>query len=294
MNVKRIKFSDILIYVTFILLSVFILYPIWCILAVSLTGAREVMQFGFSLWPKEPDFSSYRYLIEDAGTILKAYATTISVAVVGTLIGCFASSLYAYVLSRRDFPLAKLFSFLILFTMFFNGGMAASYMVNVTVLNLKNTFWILVLPSAFGAVNVIIARAYFMQLPYSMIESAKIDGANEYIIFAKIIFPLSKPAVATICLTLFINYWNAYYEAMMYMDTGHLVTIQLLLHRLMADVEFLKANASTVFAQQQLAQLPGDSLRMAVCAITVFPVLLVFPRFQKYFVKGMAIGAVKE
>ena len=133
-----------------------------------------------------------------------------------------------------------------------------------------------------------------MQLPNSMIESAKIDGADEYTIFGQLVFPLSKPAVATVCLTLFINYWNAYYEAMMYMDTGRYVTIQLLLQRLMANVDFLKQYSSSDFAQMQLAQLPGDSLRMAVCAVIVIPVLLVFPRFQKYFVKGMAIGSVKE
>jgi len=294
MKVKKIKFSDFLIYALFILLCVFILYPIWCIVAVSLTSADEVSKYGFSIWPRQVDVSAYRYLIADSKTILKAYGTTISVAFVGMLTGCFTCSLYAYVLSRRDFFLSKLLSFLLLFTMFFGGGMAASYIVNVALLDLKNTFWILVLPSAFGAINVIIARAYFMQLPFSMIESAKIDGASEYAIFIRIVFPLSKPAIATICLTLFINYWNAYYEAMMYMDTGYLVTIQLLLHRLMQNVEFLKANANTALAQQELAKLPGDSLRMAVCALTVIPVLLVFPRFQKYFVKGMAIGAVKE
>ncbi|MBR2950965.1 MAG: carbohydrate ABC transporter permease [Lachnospiraceae bacterium] len=294
MSKKKITLEDTLIYAIFILLSLFILYPIWCILSVSVTNAAEITQFGFTLWPKHLDLASYEYLLKDSGTILKAYGTTISVAVVGTVIGCFTSTLYAYVLSKRNFPLVKLFSFLLLFTMFFNGGMAASYIVNVSILNLKNSFWILVLPSAFGSVNVIIARAYFMQLPNSMIESAKIDGADEYTIFGQLVFPLSKPAVATVCLTLFINYWNAYYEAMMYMDTGRYVTIQLLLQRLMANVDFLKQYSSSDFAQMQLAQLPGDSLRMAVCAVIVIPVLLVFPRFQKYFVKGMAIGSVKE
>lgn len=147
---------------------------------------------------------------------------------------------------------------------------------------------------AFSAMNTIIMRAYYEKLPYSMIESAKIDGASEYQIFWRMMFPLAKPALATICLTLFVAYWNAYYEAMMYMDTGNYVTIQLLLQRMLEKVDFLKNNASTGLLGAEAAKLPGEAMRMAMCVLTVAPMLLVFPRFQKYFVKGMAIGSVKE
>ena len=142
--------------------------------------------------------------------------------------------------------------------------------------------------------NTIIMRAYYEKLPYSIIESAKMDGASEYTIYARIMFPLSLPGVATICLTLFVYYWNSYYEAMMYMDMGNYTTIQLLLQRMLAKVDFLKNNAGSGLLSAEVADLPGESLRMAMCVLTVVPMMFVFPCFQKYFVKGMAIGAVKE
>lgn len=297
MTIKRIKnkkINKIVIYAIFIFFCLFILYPIWCIVSVSLTGKEEITTLGFSLFPHHIDISAYKFLYQDAGTILRSYWITIAVSFVGTIIGAVTTAMYAYVLSKRDYPIKKILSFLLLFTMFFGGGMAAKYIVNVSFLGLKNTFWVLVLPQAFSAINVIILRAYYLQLPYSMVESAKIDGSGEYGILLKIMIPLSKPALATVCLTLFITYWNAYYEAMMYMDTGRYVTIQLLLHRLMSNVDFLKSNSSSILSQQEIKKLPGDSLRMAVCTVTIVPVLIVFPRFQKYFVKGMALGAVKE
>lgn len=143
--------------------------------------------------------------------------------------------------------------------------------------------------------NTIIMRAYYEKLPYSMIESAKIDGASEYQIFWRMMFPLAKPALATICLTLFVAYWNAYYEAMMYMDTGNYVTIQWLLQRYAGKGStFSRITRLRGCSAAEAAKLPGEAMRMAMCVLTVAPMLLVFPRFQKYFVKGMAIGSVKE
>ena len=224
----------------------------------------------------------------------QAYGTTIFVSVVGTAIGCLVTSLYAYAISRTTFRWRGVLSLFVTFTMFFSGGMAAQYITYVKLLNLKNSIWVLILPGAFSAMNTIIMRAYYEKLPYSMIESAKIDGASEYQIFWRMMFPLAKPALATICLTLFVAYWNAYYEAMMYMDTGNYVTIQLLLQRMLEKVDFLKNNASTGLLGAEAAKLPGEAMRMAMCVLTVAPMLLVFPRFQKYSVKGMAIGSVKE
>lgn len=226
--------------------------------------------------------------------LAKAYGTTILVSVAGTAVGVVVTSMYAYAVSRRDFKLKSLFSFLVMFTMFFNGGMSATYIIYVNVLKLKNSIWVLILPGTFTAMGMIIVRSYFQSLPHSMVESAMLDGAGEYTIFLKLMVPLAKPALATLALTVFITKWNCYYEAMMYMDTGNWVTIQLLLQRMLSQVEFLKKYSSQVnLVGYDMKLVASDSMNMAMCVLTVLPTLLVFPRFQKYFIKGMAIGSVK-
>ena len=291
---KRKKSGILIIYFIFILLCLGIIYPFLCVTSVSLSSAEDIKQYGFRIFPKRLDFSAYAYLFHDRKMLLQAYGTTIFVSVVGTVIGCIVTSLYAYAISRTTFHWRGILTLFVTFTMFFSGGMAAQYITYVKILNLKNSIWVLILPGSFTAMNTIIMRAYFEKLPYSMIESAKIDGAGEYQIFCRIMFPLSRPALATICLTLFVAYWNSYYEAMMYMDTGNYVTIQLLLQRMLEKVDFLKNNASAGMLSAEAAKLPSEAMRMAMCVLTVVPMLLVFPRFQKYFVKGMAIGSVKE
>lgn len=290
---KKNRFGTFLIYLLFTLLCLGILYPFVCVVSVSLTSADDIREYGFRLIPKHLDFSSYVFLFKDTKMLLQAYGTTILVSVLGTLIGCAVTSLYAYAISRTNFRGRNALSLFVMFTMFFGGGMAAQYITYVQYLNLKNSLWVLILPGAFSAMNTIIMRSYYEKLPYSMVESAKIDGASEYQIFGKIMFPLAKPALATVCLTLFVAYWNSYYEAMMYMDTGNYVTIQLLLQRMMAKIDFLKNSAAPGMMAEMAKDLPNESMRMSMCVLTVTPMLLVFPRFQKYFVKGMAIGSVK-
>lgn len=294
MKSKNSGIGDVLIYLIFIIVCIGILYPFWCIVSVSFMSAKEISSRGFSLWPGQLDFTAYKSIFVNPAHMLKAYGTTILVAVLGTLIGGIVTTLYAYTLSRKSYPFRRVLSFYSTFTMFFSGGMAAKYIITVSVLNLKNSLWVLILPIAFSAMNVIIVKAYFEQLPYSLVESAKIDGASEYTVFARIMFPLAKPAIATICLTMFVTYWNSYYEAMMYMDSGNYVTIQLLLQRMFDRIELAKSMASSGLAMADSSTVPTEAYRMAMCVMTVIPMVLVFPRFQKYFVKGMAIGAVKE
>ncbi len=291
---KKKRVSIFWIYGIFILLCLAIIYPFLCVLSVSLSTTASIKEYGFTVFPKVIDFSSYAYLFKDPSILLSAYGTTILVSISGTLIGCIVTSLYAYAISRTNFRGRNILSLIVTFTMFFSGGMSAQYITYVNILKLKNSIWVLILPTAFTAMNVIIMRAYYEKLPYSMVESAKIDGASEYQIFFRIMFPLAKPALATIALTLFVGFWNAYYEAMMYMDTGHYVTIQLLLQRMLDKVDFLKNNATSGMLSAAAAELPSEAMRMAMCVLTVAPMLIVFPNFQKYFVKGMAIGSVKE
>ena len=268
---KKNRIGTVFIYLIFIVLCLAILYPFLCVLSVSLSSAEDIKLYGFRVLPKHLDFSAYSYLFRDSKMLWQAYGTTIFVSVVGTAIGCLVTSLYAYAISRTTFRWRGVLSLFVTFTMFFSGGMAAQYITYVKLLNLKNSIWVLILPGAFSAMNTIIMRAYYEKLPYSMIESAKIDGASEYQIFWRMMFPLAKPALATICLTLFVAYWNAYYEAMMYMDTGNYVTIQLLLQRMLEKVDFLKNNASTGLLGAEAAKLPDyvpDGARLVqICGL---------------------------
>ena len=225
---KKNRIGTVFIYLIFIVLCLAILYPFLCVLSVSLSSAEDIKQYGFRVIPKHLDFSAYSYLFRDSKMLWQAYGTTIFVSVVGTAIGCLVTSLYAYAISRTTFRWRSVLSLFVTFTMFFSGGMAAQYITYVKLLNLKNSIWVLILPGAFSAMNTIIMRAYYEKLPYSMIESAKIDGAGEYQIFWRMMFPLAKPALATICLTLFVAYWNAYYEAMMYTEHERLKPVAVL------------------------------------------------------------------
>lgn len=291
MRKKKINVPNILIHIFFCILCLMILYPFWCIFASSLVTTEEIATTGFSLWPLEPTFQAYEELFLRGKSILEAYGTTFFVSISSALLGVAVSAMYAYTMSRKSFPMRRVLAFIATFTMYFSGGMAATYIVNVNMLHLKNNILVLILPGTFSVMQMVIIRSFFDNLPHALIESAKLDGANEYTTFFRIMLPLAKPALATVCLMLFVSKWNSYYEAMMYMDTGHYVTIQLLLHRMMEQAEFIKEYAGSGFDQSM--QAPTEALRMAMCVITILPMLCVFPFFQKYFVKGMAIGSVK-
>ena len=290
MRKKKIDTGNLIIHIFFCVLCLLMLYPFWCVISASLVSTEEIYTVGFNLWPNTPSLDSYTALFQRIGSVLKAYGTTIFVAVVGSFFGVLVSAAYAYSLSRKSFPIRRILAFIATFTMYFSGGMAASYIIIVNVLKLKNSLLVLILPGAFNVMQMVVIRSFFDNLPYALIESAKLDGANEYTIFFRIMLPLAKPALATVCLMLFVGYWNSYYEAMMYMDTGHYVTIQLLLHRMMQRTEFVKEFAG--FGVSDVGA-PSEALRMAMCVLTVLPMVCIFPFFQKYFVKGMAIGSVK-
>lgn len=291
MRKKKINVSNLLIHIFFCVLCLMVLYPFWCIFSASLVTTEEVAEVGFSLWPQAPSFQAYTELFQRSKAIFKAYGTTFFVSICSAFLGVLTSASYAYAVSRKSFRMRRVLAFIATFTMYFSGGMAASYIVNVNILHLKNNILILILPGTFSVMQMVIIRSFFDSLPYGLIESAKLDGANEYTTFFRIMLPLAKPALATVCLMLFVSKWNSYYEAMMYMDTGKHVTIQLLLHRMMQEVDFIKSYAG--FGLVDSMQAPSEALRMAMCVITVLPMLCVFPFFQKYFVKGMAIGSVK-
>lgn len=288
---KKIDIVNLFIHLFFVVLCLVMIYPFISMLSVSLLSQEEMMDIGYSVWPKNPTLESYKLVLQNFSPIAKALGTSFFVCVTGTLLTVILNAMYAYAVSRPTFPARRIINFILLFTMFFGGGASASYIVNVNWLHLKNNLLILIVPGTIGAMSVIIIRSFFQGLPYGLVESAKLDGASEYQIFFRIMIPLSTPALGTIAISSFIGYWNAYYAPMMYFDYGKATTLSLYLQRLMDRMSMIKDIAN--LPQEILDTIPSEGTAMAVACITVLPMVFVFPWFQKYFVKGMAIGAVK-
>jgi putative aldouronate transport system permease protein len=206
--------------------------------------------------------------------------------------------MYAYVTALRDFPLRKQLTWFLFFTMLFSGGLVPSYILNVRYYGLRDTFWILVLPGLVSANMVIILRTFIRtSIPESLLEAAKIDGAGHFRTFFEIVLPLSKAGVATVGLFTFVAKWNDWFTGMLYIENAKLVPLQTLLTKLQNSVDFLKNNsqmAGTADGMAMLRSLPGTNLRMACTVVAIAPLLIAYPFFQRYFVKGMTIGSIKE
>ncbi|MGM0218718.1 carbohydrate ABC transporter permease [Enterococcus sp. AZ126] len=283
-----------------VLIAVFALsciLPFLFVVAISLTNETALATNGYSFWPTEFSFFGYTYLFgQMQDKIFQALFVTVIVTVVGTLINSTATSLYAYVISRSNFPFRRFFTVFCLITMLFSPGMVANYIVMTNLLQLKDTIWALILPMAVSPFNIIVMRTFFKRsVSDSIIESARIDGASEIRIFIQIVLPLAVPGIATISLFAALGYWNDWFNALLYIQKDSLVPLQYLLMKIQNNIQYLTQNAG---ASNQLsggmAAIPGESARMAIVVISTLPIAISYPFFQKYFVKGLTIGGVKE
>ena len=272
--------------------------PILLVYMTSVTDELAITKNGVSLFPETFSLEAYKMLFGSSGAkILTSYRNTLLLTVLGTVFGLWFMTMFGHACSRADFKLRKVLSFFAYFTMLFNGGMVASYIVNTTIFRLRDTFWVLLLPGMVGAYNIIVLRTFFSSSgTESLIEAAKIDGAGEFRIYAQIVLPISKPALATIGLFTAIAYFSSWFNVLMYIDNENLWTIQYMLQRVMNDILYLRANPEIAMSEEGgliLASLPNESAKMALTVITMTPVLLFYPFFQKYFVKGLTLGAIK-
>jgi len=277
-----------------ILATIFCVYPFLLLFSASLTDDMEIIRSGYSIIPKELSFDAYRLLWNDSETIMRAYGITVLVTLVGTAAGLAVIAMLAYPLSRKTMPFRNFLAFYVFFTMLFNGGLVPTYLVYTNVLDLKNTLWALIVPGLLlNAFYVIIMRTFFSTtIPEAVIESAYMDGAKEFKIFVSIVLPLSTPVLATIGLFLTINYWNDWFNGLIYLTDKKLFSLQNMLNRILLDIQYLKSNQDSS-ASEIAANLPLQSMRMAMAAIGVIPIIIAYPFFQKFFVKGITIGAVK-
>ena len=231
-----------------------------------------------------------------AATISRARCTvSVGVTCIGTLLGLALTTTMGYVLSRPVFKMKSFYTWVVFIPMIFNGGMVASYVVNANVLGLKNTIWALILPLAVSSFNIIICKTFFRStIPDSIIESAKMDGASQLRIFGQIVLPISKPVLATIGLFLVFGYWNDWFQSSLYISDSKLVSLQALLNNMMKSLDYIANNPTAgVSLQQYRNQMPSESVRMAIAIVIVVPIACAYPFFQKYFISGSTIGAVK-
>lgn len=281
--------------VLMILLAIYCVIPFLLMLSVSFTS-ESALSHGYKFWPEEFSSAAYEYLWAKRFTIGRCYALTILVTVVGTAANLVLTSLFAYPLSRKDFKQRNLFAFILFFTVLFNGGLTASYIVWTRLFHIKNTIWAYLLPgSLMGAMNVLMVRNYYnANIPYSIIEAARIDGANDLRIYTGIMVPLSKPVLTTIGLFAALGYWNNWTNGLYYISNTKLYTIQVYLKRLMDSIAFLKSSDTAAeSAALAFKALPTEGARMAIAIIAILPILMVYPFIQKELVKGMVVGGVK-
>ena len=294
---KGEKIFQVIIHICLVLLAACAIIPVWVLVSGSITGEQELILKGYSFFPKSLSADAYKYLFYKASEILRAYGITVLITVVGTSASLLITPLLAYPLSRKDFRARNVFAFLVFFTMLFNGGLVATYYTYVNYFHIRNTVWALILPGLMmNAFNVILVRNYFLNsIPISLIEAARLDGAGEFGIFCKIVMPLSLPIVATIGLMTGLMYWNDWQNGMYYLTErggGHLYTIQIILNNINENIQALLQNSSAVGGMN--IKMPSTTVRMAIATVGILPILIIYPFFQKYFVKGITLGGVKE
>ena len=295
---SKIKGKDQIIFevIGYILVFLFALacvIPFYLIIMGSFTKESTIVTTGYKLWLTTKDFSTEAYAMafKSPQTILKAYGVTIFVTVVGTVLSIFLTTMTGYVLARKDFPWKNGFSFFFFFTTLFNGGLVPYYLLCTTYLGFTNRIYSLILPGMFSVWNMIIAKSFMKGIPFEMVEAAKIDGAGDFCIYYKVILPMAKPLVATITLFVALAYWNDWYNCMLFMSTGEHWNLQYTLQNILNSSEALKRIA--VLTGMQVGQLPSEGLKLAMTVIATGPIVLLYPFLQKYFVKGLTLGAVK-
>ncbi len=289
--------TNVLFNAILTVLSLLSVIPFLFVIIISLTDEESLAMNGYRFIPEKWSFYAYEYIVSAGENIIRSYGVTILVTVTGTLLGLLLTGTYAYALSRKTYAFRSFFTKVITIPMLFSGGMIANYLIVTKVLMLKNTIWALILPLCLNSYNIIVLRTFFKtSIPDSVVESAKIDGASEWHLFFRIVIPMALPGLATIGLFLTLGYWNDWFNAMMYMDDKTWIPLQYLLIQIESSIDWLASNKSMMGVDgiQAAANLPKETIKMAIVVISTLPIIFAYPFFQRYFVNGLTIGAVKE
>ncbi len=291
--VKKDTGFQILAHVAMIIMGIMVVFPLALLIMSSITSEADIMKYGYSIFPKNFDFTSYKYIFGE-GSIFHSYFITIIVTLIGTLVSVVITTMISYTLTVPGLPGKGLLSFYVLFTMLFSGGLVPSYMMWTSMFHVKNTLTALVVPFMLcNAFHIMITRTYFANnIPKEILESARIDGMTEFGIFFKIVLPLSTPIIATIGFMKALMYWNDWKNSLYFITDKQYVGIQALLNNMLTNVQYLSqsADASSVAME---TNIPTLGIRMAVAVVGMIPMAVLYPFFQKYYMKGLTVGAVK-
>lgn len=292
---KKFSIGTSLIHLFFIVTCLTFIIPMIYVLSISFSSEKAISDFGYSLIPKVWSLDAYKHIFRNPDQVIYSYQTTILFSLVGSFASLLVMALVAYPLSRQNFKLRQPITFFIFFTMLFGGGLIPTYILNTQYLHLGNTIWIYILPGLASAWYIIIIRTFFSQLPQSLVESAKVDGAKELRIFFQIVLPLSKPVLATVLLMTLLAKWNDWYTSLIYIRDSKLYSLQYMLQKMLREAEFVKglSNSQMGLNIQLETEVPTESVRFAMVIVAAGPMLVVFPFFQKYFTRGLTVGAVK-
>ncbi len=291
---KQEKRMQLLAHIVMIFLSVLALVPFWLLIAASFSDSNYAVAEGYRFIPKVFSLDAYQYILQQWNQIGRAYLVTLTVTAVGTVSSILIVSLLSYGLSQKDLPGRRVIFGLILFTMLFSGGIVPQYMIYNNYLHLKNTIWGLIVPNLLlNGFTVVLVRNYFQQsIPPELSEAMEIDGAGPFYIFFRLVMPLSPPILATVGLMEAVTYWNDWNNGLYYITDNKLYSMQQLLNEMNNNVMFMSNNASQLQGVDVNA-LPTATMRLAIAVIAILPIICMYPFFQKYFAKGITMGAVK-
>ncbi|MDD3240980.1 MAG: carbohydrate ABC transporter permease [Lachnospira sp.] len=292
--VKRDKAFQIFAHIFMIFLAILVVLPVAILIMASISSESDILKYGYSLIPKHLDFTSYKFIFGE-GSIFRSYFVTIFVTLVGTVTSVVITTMVSYTLTVPGLPGKKIISFYILFTMLFSGGLIPTYMMWCNIFHIKNTIWALIVPSMLcSAFQIMITRTYFSSnIPKEILESARIDGMNEFGIFFKMVLPLSKPIIATIGFMQALAYWNDWKNSLYYITDKKLVGIQALLNNMLTNVQYLAQSMDASSVSTDAVNVPTLGIRMAIAVVGMIPMIILYPFFQKHYMKGLTIGAVK-
>lgn len=267
------------------------LIPFLIVVGSSFTSEASIIKYGYSIWPKEFSLNSYETVFKSPVTIFRAYGVTIVVTAVGTSLSVFLNTMTGYVLQRKDFEWRNKVSFYFFFTTLFSGGLMPWYILCVQYLHLKDNILAMIVPGVVSVWNILLVKGFMAGLPFEITESAKMDGAGDFTIFVKLVWPLSKPVIATIGLFTALTYWNDWYNSMLFINNEKLYSLQYQLYKLINDAQTLKKIAAE--SGMVVDTVPIESTKMALTVVVTGPIILLYPLVQRYFVKGLTLGAVK-
>lgn len=284
---------DTIITIIMILVCFLCIYPIWYVIVNSFNDAKDAMMGGIYWWPRQFSIKNYQTVFEDS-SVMQAFKITFGKTIFGTTLNVFFTAMVAYPLSKNHLVGRKIFMKFGTVTLFFSGGLIPTFLL-FKQLDLLNNFLVYIIPAAFNFFNLLIFINFFREIPAALEESARIDGANDWTIFMKIILPLSKPVLATIALFAGVGQWNDYFGGLMFMTNRvDLEPIQTYLYRMVAQVQSSQVAGSISASNITASETTSTSIKLAAMVITTLPICCVYPFLQKYFVKGMMVGAVKE